>query len=517
MGNDVKPDASVVRTAGRGVLYITFAKLWFMATGWALIFVLPRIFKWASGGDPAAGQALFGEYKLVVMGVSFINNGIITGTIQAVSKFTSEDETRAGAVQRAALKVQAAMGAVLAGLYIAFAGFLADTLGSPDLAFLMRLSAGIIVAYSCYAVFIGSFNGRRLFNRQALFDITYSTIKTGLILVLAAAGFQVLGTVLGFLIASVVIALLAAVFARWGGEGAFPARRYFSFAAVLIVYTFLLNLVMSLDLFLLKGVSSHLAVARGDGAEAASAASKALAGSYGAAQGLAFIPYQAILSIAFVVFPMVSKVTFSDEADKARAYVRKALRFALIFIVAFAAVFTALPGQCLGLIFPPEYCAAADALGILSIGISAFGVMVVSNTILNGAGLPGRAMAVVGLTLAAVTAAVCGFLFAVGPGGDPLAATALGSTIGMAFGLAISAMAVYRRFGTFCPLGTVVRVAAAAGVAVALGRCLPDAGKLFTLFECGLIVVVYFGVLALTREFGKEDVDQLRTVLCRRG
>ena len=101
-----KSEGDVVASTGRGVLFIAFAKIWFMLTGWALVFGLPRIFKWSTGGDADGGQALFGAYKLVIMGVSFINNGIITGTIQTVSKFTSEDITRAGAVRRTALRIR---------------------------------------------------------------------------------------------------------------------------------------------------------------------------------------------------------------------------------------------------------------------------------------------------------------------------------------------------------------------------------------------------------------------------
>ena len=93
-------EKSVVRTAGRGVIYITFAKAWFMLTGWALIYILPRVFKWSVDGDDEMGQALFGAYGIVFTGVSFINNGIITGTIQSVSKFTSADESQAGAIRK---------------------------------------------------------------------------------------------------------------------------------------------------------------------------------------------------------------------------------------------------------------------------------------------------------------------------------------------------------------------------------------------------------------------------------
>jgi hypothetical protein len=41
-------------------------------------------------------------------------------------------------------------------------------------------------------------------------------------------------------------------------------------------------------------------------------------------------------------------------------------------------------------------------------------------------------------------------------------------------------------------------------------------GKLVTLAQCALILAVYFGVLAATKEFGREDLDQLKRVLRRR-
>jgi O-antigen/teichoic acid export membrane protein len=509
-------DTDLVRTAGRGVIYITIAKVWFLLTGFVLIFGLPRIFKWSAGGDEERGQALFGAYKLVFMGVSFINNGIITGTIQAVSKFTSEGAHDPGAVRRAALKVQGGMGVILAVLYIGFAGLLADTLGSPDLANLMRLSAGVIAAYSCYAVFIGSFNGRRLFHRQALFDIAYSTLKVALIIGLAAAGFEVLGTVAGFLAASVVIAVAAGFASGFGAKGAFPARRYLGFAAVLITYTFALNLVLSLDLFLLKGIASRLALAAGGDAEAASELSKALAGQYGAAQGLAFIPYQTVLSIAFVAFPMISRVTFQNEGDTAREYVRRTMRFATILCVGLATVFIALPVQSLTLAFPAEYAPAAPALRVLALGIVAFGLMVVGNTILNGAGLPWRAMAVVLATLVAVCGGVIGFLLGAGTDGDPLLATAGGTALGMGLGLVLSGVVVHRRFGAFWPWASVLRVAMAAGAATLAGHFLPHGSRLVTLAEAALVLAVYAIVLVATREFRAEDLDNLKRVLRRR-
>ncbi|MCK9463758.1 MAG: oligosaccharide flippase family protein [Proteobacteria bacterium] len=495
-------DDKVIKSVGRGVLYIAFAKAWFLVTGVALGLILPRVFKWSAGSEEA-GQALFGAYGIVFTGVSFINNTLITGTIQAVSKFTSEDETRAGAVRRTGLLVQGGIGVILGAAYALLAGVIATFwFEKPDLADLMRLSAGIIVAYSCYGVFIGSFNGLRRFNRQALFDVTFSTLKTVAIILFVVAGFEVLGTVLGFLITAVLVAILAGFVSRRPVVGTFPAKRFLQFDTLLLVYTFLLNLVLMLDLYLLGGLVP--------GADALQRA-----GQYKAAQQLAFIPYQAVLAIAFVVFPLVSKATFDQDEEKARGYVRQTMRFAAIFLTALAAVMFALPEQAARLMFPPEYAVIAPALRILSLGIVAFGLMIIGNTILNGSGHPWRALAVIVAGLVAAVGSVSALVSGAGHGTETLAAAASGSGIGWTVALVVCGVLVWRRFKAFLPWKTALRVAIAGAAAAAAGHVLPVAGKMFTLVEVVVVLLVYLGALALMREFGREDLSKVRKIIGR--
>jgi O-antigen/teichoic acid export membrane protein len=508
-------DDKVVKSAGRGVLYIAFAKAWFLITGVALGLVLPRVFKWSAGSEEA-GQALFGAYGIVFTGVSFINNTLITGTIQAVSKFTSEDEAQAGAVRRTGLLVQGGIGVILGGGYAALAGVIATFwFRSPDLADLMRLSAGIIVAYSCYGVFIGSFNGMRRFNRQALFDITFSTLKTALIILLVYAGFKVLGAVIGFLLTAVLIAVAAGIASRRPVVGSFPAKRFLQFDTLLLAYTFILNLVLMLDLYLLAGLVPRLALEAGVDPGAVALINESRAGQYKAVQQLAFIPYQAVLALAFVVFPLISKATFDQDEEKARGYVRQTMRFAAIFLTGIAVVLFAIPEQAARLMFPPEYAIIAPALRILAIGIVAFGLMVVGNTILNGSGFPWRALAAVAAGLAVAIASVYALVTHAGHGPGALAAAATGSGIGWAAALLVCGLLVWRRFRAFVPWPTALRVAAAGGVAGVLGHFLPVKGKVFTLAEAVAVLVVYFIVLAVLREFRKDDVLKLKKILGR--
>jgi stage V sporulation protein B len=216
------------KVVGRGALAIGFAKLYFIFTGLIVQFGLPRLLKWvltrdgmsAEAATPAA-QAMYGDYKLVNNTVSQLNNTIITGTIQTVSKFTAEREDGLGNVKRRALILQLCVGGGLALAYALSASFLAalqlgkDQSGAhQDLTTAMRISALIVVAYAFYAIFIGVFNGQRKFLAQATFDISYSTLRPAAILGAAAAGLGVLGIFGAFAAAAVMICLAAAFVIR---------------------------------------------------------------------------------------------------------------------------------------------------------------------------------------------------------------------------------------------------------------------------------------------------------------
>jgi hypothetical protein len=125
-------------------------------------------------------------------------------------------------------------------------------------------------------------------------------------------------------------------------------------------------------------------------------------------------------------------------------------------------------------------------------------------------------MVVVTVTLLAVVTGVVLFVDGSNPDESALAAAALGSSLGMAVGLVFSALMVYLRFGSFCPWGTGLRVALATTIAVGIGRIMPQVGKITVLGECIVVLLIYWAVLLLTKEFGQRDFDQLKEVLGRR-
>lgn len=499
------PDATV--TAGRGVLYIAFAKAYFMVAGYAIYFTLPRLL---------GSEVLWGNYLLVVGLVSVIDNVIVTGTIQGVSKFTAQDDETADGVKRAALLVQLLLGGGLAGAYVTTAPWIAGWERDASLTPLYRISAGIMLCYSFYAVFVGSLNGLRRFGRQAALDVGFATLRASLILGAAAAGLGVFGAIGGFVAAAFVILLVSTLWVGLPRRDAprFPMKPIWSFMVQIFVYTLCLNLVMRVDLFLVKRFVGELSGV-GDATARADLAS-AFAGYYGTAQSLAFIPYQAILAVAFVVFPLVSRSTFENDLATTQAYVRQTLRLSLIFVAGVAVVFMANPAAVIAVPYPAKYRIGADALRILAAGMVCFSMFTIVNTILNSAGRTGKTILAGAVTLAAAAASNW-ILIPRAASPETALLVAAGATAGsMALGVVLSTALLYREFRASFSGLTLLRMAIALGAVLGLGHVIPEVSKLVTLGECILLFATYFVVLALLREFKAEDVAKFRRVLSRK-
>jgi stage V sporulation protein B len=484
-------ESTELKSAGRGVLWITAAKGYFMVAGYAIEFGLARLL----------GVDVFGVYKLVVGGISVLDNTIVTGTIQGVSKFTSEDETRADAVKRAGLRMQLLVGGGAAAGFAALAPLLARFWADASLVPLLRLSSIIVFCYAFYSVFVGSANGLRRFHVQAGLDMTYSTLRATLTLGLAALGLGATGAIGGFAAASATILAIAAVWVGPGRTGPpFATRRLAGFTGRLLLYTFLLNLLMLVDLFVLKRAASWTAT-----------------GTYAAAQTLARIPYQGILSISFVVFPLVSRAAFEQDAARARTYVGQTLRASLILCAALAAVFVACPAGLLRLLYrKDEFLGAEAPLVVLAPGQVLFALLVIGNTILNAAGRTRDALVAV-LATCLLAAAAATVAVSIAPPDRVALYTALGQTASMAVGFALVMLRLRKRLGAALPPITALRVALAFVVAVAVGRLLPDGGLAATAIQCAAAFAAFGVTLVLLGELGASDLGRIRRLLGRSG
>lgn len=509
-----------VQDAGRGVLLIAGAKIYFMLAGGFIVFSLPNVLD----------EATYGAYLIVAGVPSVVNNVMVTGTIKAVARFTAQTRAAARAIQAAGFRMHLFVGLPVA---IAFAAIVAPVMGwflkDPSKVGPIAFASFIVAGYAFYATFVGTANGLRAFHKQAGLDVLFATLRAAGIVGMAALGFGVQGAIGGWIAA---VAVILAVSAWWIGlpgsrpgparsgphdEHARPERRpvgpIVRFFFAIAVYLVLLNLLMFIDLFLLKRLTVDAFVAQGLTGPAAAAAADTQVGYYGAAQQFARLSYQAIIAATFVIFPLISRTTFDNERDTTVRYIRATTRYSFMFAGAFATVFAANPHAILDLPFRVEYADhGARPLIALALGNVAFAMVAIIGAILNGAGKTRHAAVTAAVT---VIAAGVGNLIVIPrypPGPDALFACAVVTASAMVLGMLIGGALLSRALGGFIPWLTVVRTLVAGATAVALGSIIPLSGPLGTLVEAAIIGLAFLAVLALTRELTGADLRAVKAL-----
>lgn len=480
---------AIVKTAGRGTIYITIAKFYFILSGYSIYFALPRLL--------SADQ--FGNYGVITGIVAIINAVIVIGTQQAVSKFVSEDARRADAVKRQALQIQTVIGGAITAAYLLAAPLIADWVNDRSLIAPLRVSALIPFAYSFYSVYMGYLNGQRKFLRQSVLDMSYSTLKAAMIVVLALLLGTVASAVAGFGLSALVILFIAPFIAGRADNqiDEKPATATFlKFQFALLGFTLVNNLLQKIDLLLIKALGSS-----------SSAEASEMAGYYTALMAIANITYQAIISIAFVIFPLVSNATFEARAEEVKSYIRETLKYTLMIMALGATVFSSNAAPVLGLLFRPTYKVGAPALAIAAYGMLFFGLIYILTTIISGSGRA-RVSFLIGLATLAVSATMNILLIP----RYGIVGAAMGTTVSMAMGALVAALYVWRAFRATARLRSVISISIAAIAAYQIALILGGDRIYEIAVRIALQTIVYFIVLIATREIGKKEIAQIRKI-----
>jgi O-antigen/teichoic acid export membrane protein len=295
----------------------------------------------------------------------------------------------------------------------------------------------------------------------------------------------------------------------------FPVATLARFFGGVAVYLLIVNLLMFTDGLLLKRLVAEAAQATGAGEAQAAALANAQEGFYGAAQAIARIPYQLILAVTFIIFPLVSESTFARDAERTRRYVAATMRYSLVVVALLAAVLGARPDAVMRVFYKPEYAVAAPALAVLLAGYVCFSLFNIAGTILNGAGRTRDAMITGAVALAScVGACWAGTAWALATHRDALLWAAISTTAAMALALSLSGVFLFRAFGAFLPMLTILRTALASGAAYGLGRAWPTTGffggKLGTLAWMSACGIVFLTVAVASGELRPSEIKRLR-------
>jgi stage V sporulation protein B len=474
--------------AGRGTLYITAAKAWFMVSGYAIYFSLPRLIS----------TEQFGLYQVVIGVVSVVNAVLIIGTSQTVSKYVSQEPDKAESIKAGALRAQVIVGGLVSTCFFLLSPVMASYLNDSRLTGYFRLASAIPLFYSFYAVFTGYFNGKKQFLKQASIDMTYSTLKATFIVLLAWFGYGVWGSVGGFALAAGSILVIASIAARGGGGGERVAvRGLFAFQFYLLASTLIINLLQKTDLILVKALSSS---------DRTAAALNA--GYYGAAVNVANITFQIIVSITFVIFPLVSEATFNKEVSRTRVYVANTLRAVMIIMIPVATIFSANAASILGLVYPADYRCASSALSILAFGALLFGLLYVMTTVITASGRPLVTLALgAGSLLANAT---LDFFWIPRYG---ISGAAAGVVASMLVGVVGSVIYLSLTYGQLFSVWSLIRLGGSAGIIYVLSLSFAPESKLLTLVKLAALLVLFPLLLLIAGEIKKSDLAALRGII----
>lgn len=503
-------DQDQTRNAGRGGLAVAGAKIYFILLGLVQQIVLPRVL----------GLNGYGALSRVLSLASITYNPITTMSIQAMSRTVVQaaPEELPGTLRKV-MTLHLVFGVAVATTFALLSPWLAATAGAGHVEGPLRILSGVLLIYSVYTPLIGVANGQKRFLVQAGFDIMSATLRTlGLVLGAIVAQRSLhggpAGSAVGFVVSGVVVTVLAASVIGVGRTGSTSLKlsSYVGLAVPLLLGQVLLNLLFQADLTLLGRFASEGAARAGLPLDRADA----LVGAYRATQLFSFLPYQILIAITFILFPMLAGAAKSQDRDAIARYVRTGLRLSLVIAGAMVSVTSGLAPRLLALLFGAEASALGGrALSLLAVGFGAFAIFGILITVLNSLGRERQSMWLTAFAVTVVVSLCFGRARGAAPGEELLWLTAQATTIGLAGATLVAAWLVYRAAGALVPPLTLVRTVAALVVASLLARVAFPPGKLMTLVAAAITPCFYVAVLIVTRELGRADLDIVRRVLKR--
>jgi stage V sporulation protein B len=506
------PAQDVARSAGRGGLAVAFAKVYFIVTGLVPQVVLPKL----------VGLDGYGALGTAMSFTTIWYNSITSTSIQGVSRAVAQAPRAESAALARTFRLHVALATAIAVLLFALAPAITGVMGAPHVTGAIRILCGVVFVYGLYTPLVGALNGSRRFVHQAGLDILAATLRTlGLIAgafvvsrAHASAFAGVEGAAWGFVTAalSVLGVALAIVGVGRAGPGGPTVRAHLWFIAPLFLGQLVLNVLLQADSLLLRTFAGEVAAAQGLSPRVVDP----YVGAYRAAQLFAFLPYQLLIAVTFVLFPMLASARKSGSRDDVKRYVATGLRLALVIAGAMVSVTSGLAEPLLRLVFGTEAAAlGARALTVLAVGFGVFAIFGILTSVLNSLGYE-RASAIVTASAAALVAVACFYWVRRTPLSDELllrTATATSTSVLIAT-VAASAL-VHRAAGGLVPVKVVLRVGLATTLATFLGRFLWDTPKLLAPVLAIAVVAAYAGVLLATRELGRDDLALVKRVLKR--
>lgn len=460
-----------------GTAQLLAGRAFAIACGYAITVMLAR----------GLGPADFGVYGVIISVLTVVEMAGGLGIPGATTKLIPADESNAAAVARTGNFLLVVGSLVLFVVFCGLAPLLARLLDVPEGATLFRVAFLDLPLTALVFAYQAALYGHRRFGVISVSLALYAAAKLVGILTLLIWGLSITDA----LVANALGTLGAAVYLGLRVPTASPRPSYPLIGALLRLavpmglFTALMFILFSIDLWVLKGVGSATPVE---------------VGGYVAALNVARVLGIVTSVLSPVVFASVCQALATADEAMAQRHIQGAVRFALVTLAP-ACALVALNGEDIMVaIYSQAYAHTGRLLGLQA---AAFGALALLDPLLMATFAGGQHRRIVAFLGALIPLAVVVNVILVGRLGALGAALGLAGILGLGAAGAI-ALAV-ARFGAIVRVTTLVRVLIAILV-VAVADPWLDLTGAWLVVKLALLGILYGVVLALSGEVSIKDL-----------
>ncbi|MBU0708403.1 oligosaccharide flippase family protein [Patescibacteria group bacterium] len=467
----------------KGAIFLILAQMVMVLTGYLIRVGIAR----------QLGPSLFGIYGIVLSLVTIVGIFVTKGTPQVVSMaISSGADLRI--VKRAALKYQSILTVTIFCLYQMAVGTIAKLLGGVELVPYLRIGGFIPLFSSVYSVIVGCYNGQSAFGTQAFLQITHSVLKFLLVFGFLIAGLGLNAILFSHALIPLLIFLGAVLMSGLGKKGIFDYRDFFDSTWPITLYFVVLNILIAIDLFLLRSITGLNEVV----------------GIYSAVLSLASLPFTVLISISSLLLPSISRNLAERDMESARSNIMEVMKFLILLLLPATLLIASTSEALIELVYSEEYLLGALPLSIVVFGYAFLAVFHVLNTVImtteNVVFPLFVVMAVSGLSLV-LNYNLVSLYGATG--------AAFSTTISILVGMIISAGWVYKKFAAIVDFKALLVIAFSVLIITVISNTFKLRG-LSLLLEYSILSLIYLGVLFQLKVIEKQDIlDIVKSVIAK--
>lgn len=486
----------------KSTLWLVVSEIIFNLSGYVIHSMLGRIL----------GPADYGRCSLIItlttMVIILIGNGIPTAMAKYISEIFDTDAAMVLAIKKKAIFLQSIIIGTITVLFFLSAPLLSYALGDPTLTPLFRISTLIIPAFAMASFYFSFYTGLHKFNVQSILKTLRSILKV-LAIVSLAYYFRVPGSIVGFALAAFLVFLIAfsldqlkytkelkkaAKSQNLASRRDFAAKKLLNYAWQIIVFFLAYELLISIDLYLVKGILHD----------------DYLTGIYNAALTVGRIPYYIFYALTIMLLPVISKSTAENNRKETNLIIGQSFRLMLILLVPSVIILSEFAEPIIGIFFGSKYIAAAYPMSILAYGVGFLTIFYVMSFVLNGAGKTMLSMwiSIFGFVLNAILNFILIEKYY-------LAGSAAATTITSFIVMIIMLFFIQRDFGKLMSAKNLSKIAAA-GFAMYLVSFFFSKGEFIFILWSAVLFVFYVAFLYAIGGITKKDFEYLQKIVSKK-